>query len=416
MTYRFFSWSLAVVTLTVGLAAPASAQFVVAPTGDDANDCTIPATACRTIQAAIDKAPDGSQIQVAAGTYAEEIRVNDRNNLSILGEPGAEIVPPSSTNHGSPVVVEVQRSTGIRFWDLTLTGNGASTAPSWGGFRFFGAEEIEIVRGTVQDLSGGGVVLHRHSNVVIRKSVIRRNRFHGVRVDEDNGVEITGAPFGEGTSVVEDNLFAGVINNGGAVAFLGSVIVRRNGIGVVMAGGTAKSCCGGSVLEIADNRRSGIQMVGGHLELRAPALVARNGRWGLELYGAAVETARFSSLDERVILRENGSADDPWSGGIFAASSSVDLVLAEVVGNTGYGVLLQDNSSLRTYLSAINDNGADGVRAETLSTIRLVVRTTASGNGGADVSCDRTSVLAGETGGADKIQCNEVGDRPRGKP
>lgn len=417
MTYsRFFYRSLAVVTLAGALATPASAQYFASPTGDDGNDCTSPASACRTIQAAIDKAPDGSQIHVASGSYAEEIRINGRRGLQILGEPEVEIVPPASVDRTLPVLIEVQRSTGIGFHRLTLSGDGTTADPPWAGFRFFGGQEIEITECTVQDLSGGGIQLFRHSNVVIRQSLIRRNRFHGVRVDRDTSVEITGAPFGEGTSILEDNPFTGVIVNGGSVAFLGSVVVRRNSIGVAMSGGEAFNCCGGSLFEVTENRSAGIQAVGGHLELRAPALVAGNGRWGLELYGATVETARFSSLEESVILRENGSADDPRSGGVFAASSSVDLVLAEVIGNASYGVLLQDNSSLRTYLSAIHDNGAHGIRAETLSTVRLVVRTTASGNGGADVSCDRTSVLAGETGGADRIQCNEVPTRPRGRP
>ena len=233
-------------------------------------------------------------------------------------------------------------------------------------------------------------------------------------MDADNSVEITGEPFGEGTSVVEDNLFAGVITNRGDVAFLGSVIVRRNNIGVVSSAGSVASCCGGSVLEITDNRGSGVQMVGGHLELRTPALVTRNGRWGLELYGATVETGRFSSLDERVIIRENGSASDPLSAGIFAASSSIDLALAEVSNNPQDGVLLQDNSSLRTYLSSINGNGGRGVRAETLSTVRFVFDTVATGNGRSDISCDRTSVVAGDTEGLGKVQCSDIGNGPSG--
>lgn len=414
MIYRPSSSTLAAATLAVALAAPAAAQYFASPSGDDGNDCLSPETACRTLQAAIDKAPDGSNIQLGAGTYAEEISINSRNELSIQGEQGVEIVPPPTTDQGSPALVQVNRSTGIRFWDLTLTGYGATSEPSWGGFRFFGGEEIEIGRCTIQDLSGGGIVLHRHSNAVIRQSIIRRNRFHGVRVDADTSVEITGEPFGQGTSIVEDNLFAGVLSNRGAISFLGSVIIRRNNLGVAAAGGNIWSCCGGSVLEITDNRGSGVQMVGGELELRTPALVARNRRYGLDLYGATVETARFSSLDERVIIRENGSASDPFSAGIFAASSSIDLALAEVVANPNDGVLLQDNSSLRTYLTTIADNGGRGVRAETLSTVRLVFDTVAAGNGRSDVSCDRTSVLAGDTDGAVKVQCGNLGKGPSG--
>ena len=68
MTYRPFSSTLAAVTLAVALAAPVSAQYFASPAGDDGNDCTSPETACRTIQAAIDKSPDGGQVHVAQGT------------------------------------------------------------------------------------------------------------------------------------------------------------------------------------------------------------------------------------------------------------------------------------------------------------------------------------------------------------
>lgn len=404
--------TLAAVTLATGFAVPTWPQTFVSPTGDDSLDCSSPDTSCRTIQTAIDKAPDGSQIFIGPGIYAEDIVITDRRGLQLLGESGVVIVPPPIAERSLPVLIEAQRSTGIGFHGLTLSGNGATAEPSWAGFRFFGSEEIEIGECTVQDLSGGGIGLFRHSNVVIRKSVIRRNRFHGVRVDAGNSVEITGEPFGDGTSVIEDNLFAGVISNRGAVTFLGSVIVRRNSLGVAASDAAIGSCCGGSLLEITDNRGSGIQMVGGHLELRTPALIARNRQWGLELYGATVETARFSSLEERVTIRENGSAGDPRSAGIFAASSSIDLALAAVVENPNHGVLLQDNSSLRIYMSTLNDNGGHGVRAEALSTVRAVFGTVATGNGEADVSCDRTSITAGDTDGVGRLQCNDVGKRP----
>lgn len=400
---------LPIVALLVALAAPASAQFQVSPAGDDANDCLGPETTCRTIQAAVDKAPDGAHVSIAAGTYAEVVSLTDRHRLQLVGEPGAVIAPPAASA-GNPVLFEVKRSTGLRFVGLTLAGNGATAQPAWSGFRFFGAEEIEIDGCTVQDLSGG-IALHRHSNVQIRDALIRRNRFHGVRVDAGSSVEIAGDPFAAGITVVEDNLFAGVIANRGEVSFLGSVILRGNNYGVVTSGGSVASCCGGSALEITGNRSSGIQMVGGNLELRTPALVAGNGFAGLELYGTTAETGRFSAIEERVVIRENGTATS--GAGIVAASASLDLALAEVTANPGHGVLLQDNASLRTYLSAIGGNGGDGVRAETLSTVRLVFDTTVTGNGGDDVVCDQTSVLAGDTTGVGQAKCGSGGRPPR---
>src|SRR3954466_2340662 len=51
----------------------AGGPWYVAPTGAAANDCRTPATACRTIGAAIQKAASGETIYIAAGTYNETL-------------------------------------------------------------------------------------------------------------------------------------------------------------------------------------------------------------------------------------------------------------------------------------------------------------------------------------------------------
>ncbi len=61
-----------------------SGNWYVSTMGNDSNDCLSEMTACRTIQAAINRASEGSNIHIGAGTYTERIRVN-KDGLRIFG-------------------------------------------------------------------------------------------------------------------------------------------------------------------------------------------------------------------------------------------------------------------------------------------------------------------------------------------
>jgi parallel beta-helix repeat protein len=82
---------LAVIALAVLSYLPAyAAIYYVAPGGDNSWDCLSAATACRTIQAAINKAAAGESVRVEAGTYsvitnAESFPITSTHNLVIFG-------------------------------------------------------------------------------------------------------------------------------------------------------------------------------------------------------------------------------------------------------------------------------------------------------------------------------------------
>jgi len=134
-------------TLTGG--APAACPTrQVATTGDDtSNDCSDPNDPCLTIQHAVDEACSGDTINVAAGTYDEQVVID--KSVTVLGAGiGSTIVEPSSvsanTTHlvsAAPIaaIVLVDDTTGVTIQDLTVDGASAafgSCSPGYMGIYY----------------------------------------------------------------------------------------------------------------------------------------------------------------------------------------------------------------------------------------------------------------------------------------
>ena len=396
-----------VLGLTVAGAASAATLFVD-PAGDDADDCLSPVTACATLQAAVDKSSTDDQILLAPGTYAERVEINDRDGLRVAGLPGVVLVPsPAAGGEGHVISVVLSRRIELR--DLTLTGNG--TADFVGGIAVNLSRDVRIASTTVQDFGGGGIVVFRDSSVHVNDGKIQRNRFHGLRIDQSD-VVVFGSPSVPAPAIIADNLFSGVIVNGGNVGFRGAVQVTGNQIGILGEAGEVSNCCGEASLTLRENV-IGISLRGGHLELRGPALIEAN-QVGVRLNGTSGVFGRFST--ERVVVRNNGVEGNPTSAGVFLTGSHLDLFTTDVVGNRSRGVLLQDNSSLRLFDALVADNGAEGVRVEALSSARLLDPTILENNGGFDLSCAPSSFATGDASGVQRKFCPGFEAAPRPSP
>lgn len=97
-------WTALVISLVTGLmlfskekasafAPPLPTERYVASGGSDvSNDCSDSLNPCATIQHAINQSVDGDTVNVAAGTYDEDVNIN-KNDLSLLGAgPGVSII------------------------------------------------------------------------------------------------------------------------------------------------------------------------------------------------------------------------------------------------------------------------------------------------------------------------------------
>ncbi len=102
-------------------------------------NCTV--VVANAVQSAVNAAPDGTTIYIAAGSYTEQVVIVGRNNLTLQGLPGAEIhspvtLPQFFTVSGNPIrpVVLVNGSSNIVIQNLVIAGDGQGN----GDYRFVG--------------------------------------------------------------------------------------------------------------------------------------------------------------------------------------------------------------------------------------------------------------------------------------
>ena len=123
----------------VALVAPATAGasggnklYVDATNGNDGNTCTTPTSACKTIGGALSLAVNGSKIEVAAGSYPEQLVIN--KSVSIIGTANQTTIDPSSlpvsdSDTDSPqlqyAIVDVTSGATVNLTKLTIDGQPA---------------------------------------------------------------------------------------------------------------------------------------------------------------------------------------------------------------------------------------------------------------------------------------------------
>ena len=183
------------------LAAPlATTWYVNAATGSDSNSCLLAGSACETIAGAIDKAAADDIIEIAAGTYPENL-VQDIavQNLTLNGAGvGSTIIDGSASGRvlettGNVTITGVTIQNGLfnpgdifggagiaNFGNLLLqdslvTGNNTTA----GGGGIFNNNHLTLlnseVSGNSADSIGGGIVNYSGDTVIVTNSLIANN-------------------------------------------------------------------------------------------------------------------------------------------------------------------------------------------------------------------------------------------------
>jgi hypothetical protein len=154
-----------------GGVARAAGTWYVAPDGADANNCMAPATACKTIGAAVGKAASGDTIEIAAGTYSENVDVIGKNlalhgaGLAVSRLDGGGLytsaaldVSDFSIVNGEGVFVEVGGSLTLLRVNIQHNRNGVGA-----GINNYGRLKATqaLIRGNVATISAGGGLWNR---------------------------------------------------------------------------------------------------------------------------------------------------------------------------------------------------------------------------------------------------------------
>lgn len=131
----------------------------VAPNGVDEEGCGGVADECRTIQFAVDEAVDGDTISVAAGTYDEQVIINDENlTLTGAGEDSTTIQAPATLEPGTGGagnfhIVEIQDDADVAMTNLTVSGPGPTGCGSLTtGILVSGAANLDLSDSAVVDI------------------------------------------------------------------------------------------------------------------------------------------------------------------------------------------------------------------------------------------------------------------------
>ncbi|MDT4969728.1 MAG: hypothetical protein QOJ64_4465 [Acidobacteriota bacterium] len=266
MNYKKLAFfSALVATLVLGLmifggrvTQAAGTWYVNSTTGNDTNDCLSPATACKTINAAIGKASPGDTINVAAGIYNESVNINKTLNLL-----GAQVGVDARTRAGAestindpcaPVQIMADKVVlnGFTVQGSSLTDPclnvGIWTNPGFSGTQ--GGHQIlnNIIQNNISgiELDNTGVFQTR-----VQFNLIRNNNNPGP--GSGNGIEVN---FGLNNALIDNNKFSGHANSSVLVPVTGSssITVSNN----ELAGGTSERFVFGGVTNSSITRNTSI--------------------------------------------------------------------------------------------------------------------------------------------------------------
>jgi predicted outer membrane repeat protein len=343
--------------------AQAGGPWYVSPSGDN-SDCLSWATACTTIDGALNKAGSGDTIHVGTGTYVENPYIS--KDITLLGA-GAGSTIIDGNDAGS--TLRVYQYISVTISGMTLR-NGANVAG--GGLQAERNTNVHVIDTTIFDNqadSGGGIYMGMYSAVTLTNSAVISNSADtyggGIYSDDPQGA----------LTIIDSTVGDNVAGSGGG--------------GVYQIDGTLTIAGSDIVSNTSQGDGGGIRKASGTMHIERTVIGANTAvDYGGGIYGNSAAT----TIEDSTVRDNQLSGVGSRGGGIFN-DAQMALTNVTVSGNTsleyGGGIHSQDPMTLTNVTVSGNRSGGGSGILHTGSAVTMhllnctVYSNTATGAGNA---------------------------------
>jgi len=383
--------------------------------------------------------PAGPNQITVQGTCKENVFIPYYQNLTIAAIPGKPAVIENAANPAA-IVVQAFGCRGLLLQNLVIRGGTF-------GLLVNQASEAVIQNLVAENNSSDGVVAQVGSTLGVDNSKFINNGGNGLTVASMANATLS-TQAGE-TILISGNAGSGiavdaaylqanfgplrVLNNAGAAVFVangqlllfggdpsagGTNLFQKNGEGIDLFDTSSARFFGSNVIQ--SNGEVGLQVVNGSSAEFFGMVSSTGTNLGTTIQGHSgpgVNIVRSSaaSFAGPHVIHANGSTADVLSSGIRIEHSNVTVQDGtSVSGNTGPGIALEEGGTVNVLANAvIRNNTGDGVSLSIQSNGGFFQPITISGNGGASIACDTTSVAVGNFTGIKNVNCSQLQSRTR---
>ena len=328
----------------------------------------------------------GPHTITVTGTCAESVFLfNARSILITAPAPGGATIVGFQDSD----TFDIDLSQDITLQNLEIRGDPASSVGA--GVSIFTNSQANILSCNIHDNPDGGVSADSASQVALRNTTLQNSsNGDGLDVSNDSTADLV-------SMTIQNNAGVGISLFGRS-----GVTIRRQNLIQNNAGGIGILAVDLSKVQIQTADPALFTTIQGH------------NVGGIEVGDQTM--LRMGGGPHAI--RGNGSAcpTDPTCGGIFATrNSTLRLTSGNISGNQGSGIAVEQLVDFGLNNVTISNNTGDGVHIQRISTGEFITANTVTGNGGASVSCDTTSLVTGDLSTFSNISCSQI-ERPHGPP